>query len=143
MKFSIGWFDGFKKHYKISFRCPTNKAQHVPSAKRELIKNFHQKIYQEAAVGLHIGKLGQFRSSSVANVDQTPLPFTFTNVPTYETKGAKTVRVQGGNSGLDKHQCTVQLTLFADGVPQVKPLVIFRGTGKRIILTHTQRVKYD
>ena len=79
----------------------------------------------------------------MANVDQTPLPFTFTNVPTYETKGAKTVRVQGGNSGLDKRQCTVQLTLFADGVPQVKPLVIFRGTGKRIILTHRERVKYD
>lgn len=84
---------------------------------RELIQNFHQKIHQEAAVGPQIGKLGQFTSTSMANVDQTPLPFTFTNGPTYETKGAKTMWVQGGSSGLDKHQCTVQLTLFADGVP--------------------------
>ena len=91
IKFLNGWFDGFKKHYKISLRCSTNKAQHVPSDKRELIRNFHRKIHQEAAVGPQIGKLGQFRSSSVANVDQTPLPFTFTNGPTYETKGAKTV----------------------------------------------------
>ena len=52
----------------------------------------------------------------MANVDQTPLPFTFTNGPTYETKGVKSVWVQGGSSGLDnEHQCTVQLTLFADG----------------------------
>jgi len=42
---------------------------------------------------------------------------------------------------LDKRQCTVQLTLFADGIPRVKPLVIFRGTGKRIALR--ERLKYD
>ena len=70
----------------------------------------------------------------MVNVDQTPLLFTFTNEPTYETKGAKTVWVQGGSSGLDKHQ----LTFFADGVPWMKPLVIFRGTGKRIILTERE-----
>ena len=77
----------------------------------------------------------------VANVDQTPLPFTFTNGSTYESKGASTVWVQGGNSGLDKRQCTVQLTIFADGIPRVKPLVIFRGTGKRI--TFQEKLKYD
>ena len=49
--------------------------------------------------------------------------------------------VQGGNSGLDKRQCTVQLTIFADGIPRVKPLVIFRGTGKRI--TFQEKLKYD
>ena len=133
-KFSNAWFSGFKRRYKISLRRPTNKAQHIPTDKRELIRKFHRKICQEAAVGPQIGKLGQFTSTSMANVDQTPLPFTFTNGSTYETKGAKTVWVQGGSSGLDKRQCTVQLTLFANGVPRVKPLVIFRGTGKRITL---------
>ena len=77
----------------------------------------------------------------MANVDQTPLPFTFTNGPTYEDKSAKTVLVQGGSSGLDKHQYTVQLTLFVDGVPRVKPFVIFRGTGKRI--SFREQLKYD
>ena len=88
-----------------------------------------------------IGKLGQFTSTSVGNVDQTPLSFTFTNKPMYESKGAKTVWIQGGSSGLDKCQCTVQLTLFADGVLQVKPLVIFRVTSKHITLR--ERLKYD
>ena len=50
----------------------------------------------------------------------------------HEDKGSKTVWVQGGISSLNKRQCTVQLTVFADGVPCVKPLVIFRGTGNRI-----------
>ena len=35
---------------------------------------------------------------------------------------------------MNKRQCTVQITLFADGIPRVKPMVIFRGTGKRITL---------
>ena len=91
--------------------------------------------------GIRLGTLERFKLNTIANVDQTPLPFTFTNGLTYESKGASTVWVQGGNLGLDKCQCTVQLTLFADGIPQVKPLVTFRGTGKRI--TFQERLKYD
>ena len=34
--------------------------------------------------------------------------------------------------GHDKRQCTVQLTIFADGEPRIKPLLIFKGTGQRI-----------
>ena len=140
-KFSNQWFHGFKKRYNISLRRPTHKAQVIPSSKSELIQSFHRDIRAKAATGNQLGPLGRFRLSCIANVDQTPLPFTFTNGPTYESKGAKTVWVQGGSSGLDKRQCTVQLTLFADGVPRVKPLVIFRGTGKRI--TFTEKLRYD
>ena len=35
-------------------------------------------------------------------------------------------------SGLDKRQCTVQLTVFADGIPRIRPLLTFRGQGLRI-----------
>ena len=61
-------------------------------------------------------------------MDQTPLPFSFTNGGTY----ADTVWVHGGASGLEKRQCTAQITVFADGEPRVKPLLIFRGKGERI-----------
>ena len=63
-----------------------------------------------------------------------PLPFCFTDGQTYADTGDKTVWVRGGASGLDKRQCTVQLTVFADGEPRVRPLLIFRGLGKRISL---------
>ena len=41
-------------------------------------------------------------------------------------------RKKFGSSGLEKRQCTVQLTVFADGASRVRPLVIFRGKGLRI-----------
>ena len=34
--------------------------------------------------------------------------------------------------GHDKSQCTVQLTIFSDDEPRIKPLSIFKGTGQRI-----------
>ncbi len=52
-------------------------------------------------------------------------------VQTYANTGDKTVWVRGGPSGLNKRKCTA---LFADGEPRVKPLLIFRGLGKRISL---------
>ena len=59
----------------------------------------------------------------------------------YETTNSPSVWVRGASSGLDKRQCTVQLTIFADGKPRVKPLLIFRGTGKRI--PFRECFKYD
>ena len=72
-----------------------------------------------------MGPLGKWNKSQVANVDQTPLPFTFTEGSTYADKGDRTVWVIGGASGLDKRQCTAQLTVFADGEPRVKPFADF------------------
>ena len=66
-------------------------------------------------------------------MNQTPLEFCFnTKGATYETKGEKTVWTRTTGSGHEKRQCTVQLTVFADGEPQIKPLMIFKGAGKRI-----------
>ena len=97
----------------------------------------------------------KFHLSYIANVDQTPLPFSFTDGPTYDDVGVKSVWVRAASSGLDKRQCTVQLTLFADGVSRVKPitilfadgvsrvkpLVIFKGKGKRIPIA--ELAQYD
>ena len=71
-------------------------------------------------------------------MDQTLLPFTFCSGENYADTGERSVWVRGGASGLDKRQCTVQLTLFADGEPRVKPLLIFRGKG-RIALSELVR----
>jgi len=48
---------------------------------------------------------------------------------TYNEIGEKTIWAQSFQSGRDKRQATIQLTVFADGIPQIKPLVCFRGIG--------------
>lgn len=141
-KYSQRWFTRFKKRYKISFRRSTNTAQTPPSDKEAVIQEFHQQIRDVQLPEEGDGPQEErFNLSQISNVDQTPLPFSFVDGPTYETTNVSTVWVRGGGSGLEKRQCTVQLTIFADGVPRVKPFLIFKGTGKRISLR--ERVLYD
>ena len=131
-RFSDRWFGAFKRRHKISLRRATNVAQKEPEDKRRAIQQFHRQIREVASEGNQLNLLGQFQLCQVANMDQTPLPFCFTDGSTYADTGEPTIWVRGGQSGLDKRQCTIQLTLFADGEPRVKPLLIFRGKGKRI-----------
>lgn len=48
---------------------------------------------------------------------------------TYNAIREKTIWLQSTRSGWDKRQGTIQLTIFADGIPRVAPLVFFRGKG--------------
>ena len=54
----------------------------------------------------------------LSNMDQTPLSFVMDHGKTDE------VWFASGSSGLDKRQCTVQLTIFADG-KTLMPLISF------------------
>ena len=54
--------------------------------------------------------------------------------------GDKTVWVRSGGFSLDKRQCTVQITLFSNGEPRIKPLSIFKGKRKRI--SFREKVRY-
>ena len=65
-------------------------------------------------------------------MDQTPLPFVLDDNRTYDTVGAKEIWVRSGQSGLDKRQCTVQLTVFDDGVGRLIPTLVFQGKCLRI-----------
>ena len=141
-RLSQGWFDRFKARNDLSYRRATNVAQQKPSDHEIKIRSFHQEIRQVAASGdKEAGQLGKFSLSTIANVDQTPLPFTFNKGQGYDQKGAKTVWHRGAQSSLNKRQCTVQLTIFADGEPRIKPLLIFRGKGLRI--SQAERKEHD
>jgi len=48
-------------------------------------------------------------------------------------KGATTVQVRSQASGLDKCQATIQVTIFADGISWIKPLIVFRGKGTKLL----------
>ena len=140
-KYSLEWFTCFKTRYKISLRRATNTAQKVPQDKEAAIQEFHRQIREVQAPSEGDGPQEErFKLCQIANVDQTPLPFSFTDGPTYETTNSSMVWVRGQASGLEKRQCTAQLTIFADGEPRVKPLLIFRGKGKRIGLR--ERLQY-
>ena len=89
------------------------------------ITKFHSKL-------LRVSRCGVYQIKDMANMDQTPLPFVLDNGKTYADKGSIEVWCISGSSGLDKQQCSVQLTIFTDGVPCVCPLVIFCGKGLRI-----------
>lgn len=140
-KFSPGWFDRFKARNKISYRRSTNVAQSKPADMEDKIRAFHLEIRRVAASTDSDGSLGKFQLSTIANVDQTPLPFTFNSGQGYNKTGEKTFWHRGAASGLDKRQCTVQLTIFADGEARVPPLLIFRGNGLRI--SQAEKTKYD
>ncbi|RPA93736.1 hypothetical protein L873DRAFT_1703897, partial [Choiromyces venosus 120613-1] len=60
-------------------------------------------------------------------VDETPLPFEFLDGQMYADKGSHSVQVKASNSGWDKRQATLVLTVFGSGKPRVRPLIIFKG----------------
>ena len=110
-RFSEGWFDRFKARHSISLRRPTNVSQTPAEDKMGSIRRFHTDIRTVAALQEHeLKDVGKFELCQIANMDQMPLPFTFTNGGTYADKGEKTVWARGGASGMNKRQCTVQLT---------------------------------
>ena len=94
-KFSNGWFTRFKKRYKISLRRPTNTSQRQPTDKEEAIQMFHQTIRDLQCSGRGDGPQEErFKLCQIANMDQTPLPFSFTSGPTYETTNSSSVWVR-------------------------------------------------
>ena len=81
---------------------------------------------------LRVRRRGVYQTKHIANMDQTPLPFVLGDRKTYVDKGSSEVWCVLGSSGLDKRKCSVQLTIFTDGAPRVRPLLIFGGKGLRI-----------
>ena len=62
----------------------------------------------------------------IANMDQTPLPFEHLCGGAYACKEDKTVWAKSVRSGWDKRQATLGLTVFADGIPYVKPDIFLK-----------------
>ena len=102
---------------------------------RKLGNNLNQKFH--AVQKFHAKLLGEkkrvtFALCYIANMDQTPLPFVLDDGRTNDAKSSKEVWLSSGKYGLDKRQSTIQLTVFVNEIPRVRPTVIFRGERKRI-----------
>ena len=124
-KYSNRWFNGFCRRNRISLRRKTHVAQKSPATLKDAIQKFHAKLLRE-----------RIRSTFSTGRHSKHGPNTTALCPddgrTYDTTGAEEVWCSSGASGLDKRQCTVQLTVFGDGVSRVRPTLIFRSEGKRI-----------
>jgi len=92
--------------------------------------------------GPDVPVVGRIKLSEICNMDQSPLPFEYLKGRTYAKKGDRTVRIKEGKSGHDKRQCTLQIAVFADGVPRCKPLLMFKGKPKGDGRRKTERQKY-
>ena len=101
--FSNHWFERFQVRYNISLKRKTHCFPQPPTALDPGIRNF--------------------KVSDLIYMDQTPLPFVLDDGKTYDKKVVKEVWAQSGQSGQDKKQATVQLTVFTDGVDRVRPTV--------------------
>jgi len=137
-RFSNRWFRGFLGRHKISLGSITKKAQKIPSDYEVLILNWlrfnrrdsqpRRDRYWEVALKRPVGR---YELSNICNLDETPLPFEYLEEKTYDLIEEKTVWVKE-SLGWDKRQASLVLCVFADGVPRVPPMIIFRGTGKRL-----------
>ena len=110
----------FCRRSGVSLQRKTHAAQTDPKQLTPAITKFHSKL-------LRVRRRGVYQTKDIANMDQTPLPFVLDDGKTYADKRSSEVWCVSGFSGLDKRQCSMQLTIFVDGVPRVRPLVVFRG----------------
>ena len=62
---------------------------------RGAIQGFHRNIRDVASRGDQSGAVGKFELQQIANVDQTPLPFSFASNDTYADIEDKTVCIKG------------------------------------------------
>jgi hypothetical protein len=79
---------------------------------------------------LDVPVIGRIKLSEIYNIDQSPLLFKFLKGHIYAKKGEKTIRLKGSKSRHNKHIYTLQITIFTDGIPRYKPLLMFKGKPK-------------
>lgn len=143
MKWSDAWFQGFRRRFNISLRCKTKRAQKSLEDPRRTIQNWLQFNRRNTVVleGSDCGNLSSpeveaTRIGSFLPCD-VPVPLAFeptTTGGTYAKKGEHTVFLRSGPSGWGKRNCTLMIAVSADGLPHIKPAIMYGGAesiGKR------------
>jgi hypothetical protein len=152
----LGWFLNFLHRCRISIRRPTNKGKKLPQDYRRPVTNFlrfcrrnsHPDHRAVAATPLRADVqpyvlfpelpppsgqtflpdlIGTLFPGLICNMDQTPMPFEFLTDRTYVPTGTDAVQIKCTHPGWEKRQATLMLTVFADGVACIPPIIIFHG----------------
>ncbi|RPB06019.1 hypothetical protein L873DRAFT_15434 [Choiromyces venosus 120613-1] len=137
--FSNGWFSKFLSRHRISLHCIMKKVQQLPAKYQSLVLNwlrFNQQNSQPPLTPFLELVLQTpascFLKSNICNLDETPIPFEYLEGKTYNPIGGKTIWAKSTQNSWDKRQASLVLCVFADGVPRVPPMIIFRGKGTRL-----------
>jgi len=137
--FSVGWFNGFMKRWRISCGVLTKISSRVPDEYQRLVINWlrfnrrnsqPRNFYERACLTTDVG---WYRLSNILNLDETPIPFEYLDGKTYAIKGSITVSGKTDRSGWDKRQATLILYIFVDGVSRIKPKIIFHASSRNNI----------
>ncbi|RFU34110.1 hypothetical protein B7463_g2199, partial [Scytalidium lignicola] len=143
--FSQGWFYRFQKQYNICRRRITKQAAKLPSEYIIYTNSFLQFIRQNSQLEkaknpdnqqlspffntvLVTSPPRRFPKAKILNMDKTPIPFEHLDGYSYDMTGARTVSRHTDQSRWNKHQATLILYIFADGIQRIKPKLIFYGT---------------
>ena len=137
IKLGRSWcYRGFINRQVFSLRrCTNRKPRDINDCKPTCFK-FHQLMFDTLRAEPRVHDVyGHYEPKDIFNFDQVPAPFVCEdNSRTLEDKGASRVWCRQPGSGLEKRQCSIHVTACADShAPQPKPIVIFRGSGVRIL----------
>ena len=106
----------FCRRHGVALQRKTHAVETDPKQLSPAITKFHSKL-------LRVRRRGIYQTIDIANMDQTLLLFVRDDGKTNANKGSSEVWCVSESSGLEKRQCSVQLTIFADGVTPCPPSV--------------------
>ena len=135
-KHSSGWSANFKHKYNVALRKRTNKNHRTLRKREDLLQEFRQYMHNVGNSNMlehQTIEYGRFAPENTDACDEIPMPFVFGQESTLEYKRAATVPMKNRGKGLNKRQYTVGLTLRGNGKQHIKPTIMFRGRGLRIL----------
>ena len=135
-KLLLNW----KKRNNKSFVRTKRRVKHADDTPMQAAQKFHHSLRRAAKLSVDIGLgMGQFDPDLVANMDETGISIT-ADRKVLVSKGSEGIIIDGpfGATSL-KRFATVVITVFRKE-QLVKPLIIFRGQGKRL---GTEPLRWD
>ncbi|GMI45716.1 hypothetical protein TrCOL_g12979 [Triparma columacea] len=125
------WLYRFCKRKQLRKRCATAKRKHTPDQIAEAGQKFMSALVQvlnerpARNAPVKDDKYGYYPLRVRYASDQVPLPLVVDQKVTYTGERGASVQIKSPGSGLEKRQCTIQMTMRAEGA-QPPIAVIFR-----------------
>ena len=104
----------FIKRIGLSYRTPTHVAQKHHKETELLASAFMEMVR---------GRVKMMHPEAVANMDQTPIPFSYTSNKTLSKKGSRSIHLLAPG---EKDRCTFNAAITMAG-GKLKPLIVFKG----------------